>query len=155
MAHPKFLIAPAALHVDAPDQETARAILDTFLQAASIEAARIRWEPYTKLGPHSRLSFYALIPDADEDAAIIGEIDRICTCLVGVDGLTKGHTIDFVTDGGDRHYERIFSRHVDHEGSFFFPQAHWFHIEIDLYTPIQKRLRKFWREDRAAAKGEL
>ena len=36
----------------------------------------------------------------------------------------------------------------------FYPRTHWFNIELDLYTPIQQRLRKIWREDRAASKPE-
>jgi hypothetical protein len=153
MAHPKFLIAPSSLHVDAADEATARAILDEFLAAAAVEASRIRWEPYAKLGPHSRLSFFALIPDRQDDAAIIAEIERICACLVGEDAHGKGHTMDFITDGGDRHYERIFDRRIDGEARFF-PRTHWFDIELDLYTPVQQRLRKLWREDRGVAKPE-
>lgn len=153
MAHPRFLIAPATLHVDAPDEATARAILDAFLAAATIEAGRIRWEPYPKLGPHSRMSFYALIPDPQDDTAIIAEIDRICACLLGEDAHGKGQTMDFITDRGDRHYERIFDRRMDSTATFF-ARTHWFDIELDLYTPIQQRLRRIWREDRAAMKGE-
>jgi hypothetical protein len=153
MTHPKFLIAPSALHVDAPDEATARAILHEFVQAAAIEAGRIRWSPYPKTGPHSRMLFFALIPDAHDDPAIISEIDRICACILGEDARGKGHTMDFVTDGGDRHYERIFSRHVD-DTARFFPRTNWFDIEIDFYTPIQQRLRRILREDRAASKLE-
>jgi hypothetical protein len=153
MAHPKFLIAPSALHVDTPDEATARAILDEFVQAAAIEAGRIRWESYPKLGAHSRLSFFVLIPDAHDDKAIIAEIERICACVIGEDARGKGHTMDFITDGGDRHYQRIFDRRAD-DRDRFLPRAHWFNIELDLYTPVQQRLRKLLREDRAAAKPE-
>jgi hypothetical protein len=151
MAHPKFLIAPVTLHVDAPDQASARAILDEFLAAATVEASRIRWEPYTKLGAHSRLSFFALIPDAHDDRAIIAEIERICAHVLGEDAHGRGKTMDFITDGGDRHYERIFDRRAENSARFF-PRAHWFDIELDLYTPVQQRLRKLWREDRAISK---
>ncbi len=67
-------IVTGAAILAAPDEAGARAILARLLATASIEVVRSGWEPYEKLGPHSRIWFWWRLPAgaADPLAVVTG-----------------------------------------------------------------------------------
>ena len=131
------LLASASLHVDTPDETEARAILDRFVAAEGLEVSRVGWEPYPKLGPHSRLNFVVTVPD-DPDAAAAA-IDEIVTAVVGPALAAAGHVLDDAGKGW-RSYERIVQRR---DTAFVLAEAHWLHIVFDSRRDAQRSLSDY------------
>ena len=131
------LLASASLHVDTPDETEARAILDRFVAAEGLEVSRVGWEPYPKLGPHSRLNFVVTVPD-DPDAAAAA-IDEIVTAVVGPALAAAGHVLDDAGKGW-RSYERIVQRR---ETAFALAEAHWLQIVFDSRQGAQRQLKGY------------
>jgi len=136
------LLAIFTVHVNAPDEAGARAIFDRVLAKIGLPAFAIDWEPYRKLGPHSRMSCYLSLghPESLLQAAVM--VERLCALLVRAEDLGKGATIDVPNDDGTGTYERIFKRRL---ARFRIPKTHWFLIEISTHPQAQAQLRRYLR----------
>ena len=136
------LLAIFTVHVNAPDEAGARAIFDRVLATVALPAFAVDWEPYRKLGPHSRTSCYLSLghPESHLQAAIL--VERLCALLVRPEDLDKGVTVDAPNDDGTGIYQRIFSREL---ARFRLARTHWFVIEVNTHPQAQAKLRRYLR----------
>jgi hypothetical protein len=136
------LLAILIVHVNASDEAGARAIFERVLATVALPAFAVDWEPYRKLGRHSRMSCYLSLghPENLQQAAIL--VERLCALLVRAEDLGKGATIDVPNDDGTGTYERVFRRGM---ARFRIPRTHWFMIEISTHPQAQAKLRRYLR----------
>lgn len=74
-------IAPCAAILDAADEAGARALFAAFAERHGLEIVRSGWEPYRKLGPHSRIWFWWRLAEG-ETPDHLAALDRLADRLV-------------------------------------------------------------------------
>jgi hypothetical protein len=120
------------------DEAEARAILADLAAAAGAEAANVRWVPYLKLGPHSKLSAALRWPGVEAPQALIDACERLAGLVVAAEDLPRAYLNSFLNDDGSLFHNRVFDARIER---FLDPRILWLDLEAHTHPDRQADLR--------------
>jgi hypothetical protein len=130
-------IVVIAMVVDTENEAAARAILADVAYAAGAEAADVRWQPYPKLGPHSKVTAALRLPGVSGNQAVIDECERFAALVIRGDSLASAYVNSFLQDDGALFYNRIFDARTS---AFLRPDVLWLDLEAHTHPGRQAQL---------------
>lgn len=126
-----------AMVVDSEDETAARAVLADLASAAGVETADVRWRPYAKLGPHSKLTAAIRLPGVCTAQAVVDACERLAGLVVTPAALPGAYLNSFLEDDGVLFYNRIFDARTD---AFLRPGILWLDLEAHTHPGRQAEL---------------
>lgn len=85
------LLAICALHVDTPDPAVALAAVHRLAREDGLEFLRFDAQPYTKLGPHVRVTFVRRMPTTSRrEEPVLATVSALCR-TIGADAADGAH----------------------------------------------------------------
>jgi hypothetical protein len=129
-------IAVCAAILDAADEAGARALLAGFAERHGLDVVRSGWEPYRKLGPHSRIWFWWRLAEG-ETHDHLAALDRLAARLVAPADRSR---IDRRLDDDEAGAPELSLVVAGNCVAIVKPGLLWLDLEIDLEPAVQADL---------------
>ncbi|MCE1235057.1 MAG: hypothetical protein LWW93_01750 [Hyphomicrobiales bacterium] len=130
-------IAPCAAVFAVAEETAARARLAAFAERFGLDVVRAGWEPYRKLGAHSRVWFWWRLPQAGE-AAAVAALDRLAVAVAGEAASAEiDRRFERSEESGSVRLEIVLAKA---RGEILEPDLLWLDLEVDLEPEVQADL---------------